>query len=77
MLVVAAGTLCALADRAPMARVGEATLKHSGTFETRVVCSIAFWAHRISPTWSLDCHPRCFTGSFRAVDSRIAANSWR
>ena len=76
VLVVAARMPCALARRA-LTRVGGATVQHNETLEIRVVCSIAFWTRRTSRTWSLDCDPRCFTESFRAVDSRIAASSWR
>ena len=78
VLVVAARTPCALARRAPAARGGEArqssTARHS-----RPASSARSHSGHAAPraAWSLDCDPRCFTGSFRAVDSRIAASSWR
>ena len=62
-------------DATPPAR--EATAWHSAR-DPRLSSS-AFWTRRTSRTSSLDCHPRCFTASFRAADSRIAASSsrWR
>ena len=63
-------------DKVEPYRAGRAMLRHCATLEVGP-CSIAFWTRRTSRTSSPDCNPSCFTGSFRAVDSRIAASSWR
>jgi hypothetical protein len=76
VLVVAMRKLCA-ARHAMMAPAGGAKIPPSETIETSVVYSTAFWTRRTSRISSLDFSPRCFTGSFRAVDSRIVVSSWR
>jgi hypothetical protein len=76
VLVVAMRKLCT-ARHAMMAPAGGAKVPPSETIETSVVYSAAFWTRRTSRISSLDFSPRCFTGSFRAVDSRIVVSSWR
>ena len=58
-------------------QIGPATCQRGASRPAAVICSLGFSTRRTSSESSRDCNPNCFTASFRAADSRIAASSWR